>query len=606
MVIVLDNAESVIDPRRPGAQEIYDAVEELSRFGNICLCITSRISTIPPDCKVVEIPTLWMEPARDTFYRIYQRGERSHLVDGILRQLDFHPLSITLLATVAHHNKWGMDRLLKEWEERRTSVLETEYNRGLAATIELSLASPMFQELGPDARGLLGIVAFFPQGVDENNLKWLFPTISGGARIFDKFCILSLTHRDGGFVTMLAPLRDYLSPKDPTSSPLLCATKDHYFARMSVDLDNPNVPGFEEARWIEAEDLNVEHLLHIFASVDAKDDVWKACADFMRHIFWHKKRLIVLRPKIEALPDDHPSKPECLFELSQVYSSVGNYVARKQLLVQASKLWRDREDGYREVQMLIFIAYTNRQLSLYEEGVSLAKEAAETCERLKITSMRAHSLRCLAWLLRDDNQLDAAEAAASLAINIHTERSDQFGICQTYRILAIVCHCKGKTEEAIRHFETALRMASASQWHRELFWNYYCLAELFFYEERFDDAHAHAELAKSHSAGHKFHLGRGMQLQATFLYRRQRFEEAKSEVLKAIETFEEIGTTLDLDKCRNLLRDIQKELNEPITTHGSGKFFWMVLFSMPVDPPYSGHIGQSWKVQYPLMITAIP
>ena len=549
-----------------------------------------------------------MDPARDTFYRIHQRGEHSDLVDNILKQLDFHPLSITLLATVAHHSKWGTDRLLKEWGGRRTKVLKTEYNKGLAATIELSLASPMFQELGRDARELLGVVAFFPQGIDENNLDWLFPTVSDGATIFDTFCILSLTHRNNGFITMLAPLRDYLSPKDPMSSPLLCATKERYFIRMSVDLDNPNVPGFEEARWIGAEDLNVEHLLDIFTSIDANsDDVWKACADFMRHIFWHKKRLIALRPNIEALPDDHHSKPECLFELSQVFHSVGNHTIRKELLVQALRIWRDREDGYRVVQMLVFIAYTNRQLSLYEEGILQAKEAAEACERLNIISMHAHTLRCLAWLLRDGNQLDAAKAAASRAIKAHTELGEQYGVCQSHRILAIVCHHKGEIEEATRHFDTALGIASASNWHRELFLNYHSLAELCFDEERFDDAHAHMERAKSHTAGHEFHLGRGMQLQATFLYKRYKFKEAESEVLKAIEIFEKIGTTLDLDECRVLLRNIQEELNESMTTRGSngdGQFLEMV-FSLNLLTLLPDRTGKSREARCPPVLAPL-
>ena len=417
MLIVLDNAESILDPQLADAQEIYGVVEELSQFTNICLLVTSRISTIPSTCETFDVPTLSIEAARDTFYRIFKRGGRSDMVDEILNQLDFHPLCITLLATVAHQNKWDDNRLTKEWKQRHTDVLQTEHNHSLGATIELSLSSPMFVGLGSDARGLLGVIAFFPQGINEDSVDWLFPSIPNVAKILDKFCMLSLTYRRDGFVTMLVPLRDYLCPKDPLSSPLFCATKDSYFARLPVKPDMFSPPP-KETQWIISEDVNVEHLLNVLASIDADSSgVWRACAAFLCLLYWHKQRQTALGPQIKQLPDDHHFKFDCSLHLVILLEDIGNHADRKQLLEHIWKLEREAGNDYRIALILVVLATTNGMLGLIQEGLDQAREAVEIFERIGDTKKHGHSLLILTTLLSNDHQFHAAEEAASRLFN---------------------------------------------------------------------------------------------------------------------------------------------------------------------------------------------
>jgi len=581
MIIVLDNAESILDSQGMSAQETYAAVDELAQFSNICLLITSRISTIPPHCETLHIPTLSMEAGCDTFYRIYKHSERSDRINGILRQLDFHPLSITLLATLAQHNTWDANRLGREWERRRTGVLHAQHSRSLAATIELSLASPMFRELGPDARGLLGVVAFFPQGVNEENTDWLFPTISDGPNMFDTFCILSLTYRSNGFVTMLAPLRDYLCPKDLKSFSLLSTTKGCYFSRLSVEVF-PDKPGFEESRWIASEDVNIEHLLDVFTTVDVNSgSVWEACAVFMDNLCWHKPRLVMLGPKIEALPDDHPSKARCLYNFSRLYYSAGNWVERKRLLIHTLKLWREREDDNQVAQTLIVISEANRQMDLREEGIQQAKEALEIFEQLGDTAKQAESLITLACVLFDDRQLDAAEEAAFRAIDLLPEKGERFRVCSGHHILGDIYSSKGNTEKAIHHFEVALEIASSLNLDADLTWIHYSLSLLFSGEGRFDDAHAHIERAKSHAVNNPYDLGRAMELQAKFWYNQLMLEKARFEALCAINAYEKIGAASDVEDCRRLLKWID-ELDL------DGEFLETMLLPTHIDFPFQG------------------
>ena len=75
------------------AQKIYDVVEELSQFNNFHICVASHISVTPPDCKHLDVLTLSMDAVLDTFYRSYDGEDWTDVVNDILKQLEFHPLS---------------------------------------------------------------------------------------------------------------------------------------------------------------------------------------------------------------------------------------------------------------------------------------------------------------------------------------------------------------------------------------------------------------------------------------------------------------------------------------------------------------------------------
>ena len=620
MILFLDNAESILDPAGPEAREIYAVVEELAQFDNICLGITSRISIVPPRCKRLTIPTLSTESACDIFYDIYDNGGRSDIISDLVKQLDFHALSITLLATVALHGMWGYDRLAEEWETQRAQVLRTVHNESLAATIELSLTSHTFRKLSPSpsqtprkqvassifrklipssmshppapsARELLEVVAFFPQGVSEKNLEWLFPTITDRKHIFDNFCILSLTYRSNDFITMLAPIRDYLTPKDPTSSPLLCAIKDNYFSRLLVRID-PSTPEFGESAWIVSEDVNVEHLLDVFMSINPNaGDIWDACYHFMEHLYWHKPRYTLLRSKIEALSDDHPSKPKCLSDLSRLFGELGNYAEKKRILSHSLRLERQRENRSRVARALRDLSDVDRLLGFYDEGIQQAKEALEIYERLGETSGQAKCLNILALLYLDDKQVDAAKDSASRAVDLVPEKGGERFLCKLHDVLGGICQSKGETEEAIHHFKTALDIATPFNWHDTQFWIHYALASLFRDERKFDDANTHIERAKSHAVDKAYHLCRAIEMQALVWYRQGRLEDAKSETLHALEVYDKLGAAKDVGDCRGLLRKIERAMKGHLTSVDSdshGELLGTILCLTPVNPPPLG------------------
>ena len=458
--------------------------------------------------------------------------------------------------------------MAKEWDKRRRQILQTNYNESLAATIELSLTSPTFRTLGLNACDLLGVVAFFPQGVDEKNIDWLFPTIPDRKHIFNKFSTLSLTYRNDGFITMLAPIQDYLCPRDLKSSPFLCATKDLYFIRLLVNLD-PSEPGFREAQWIKSEDTNVKHLLNVFTSVNTNaSNVWDTCFHFMEHLYWQKPRETVLRLKVEGLPDSHPTKAKCLFKLSLLVGSVGNCTDEKQLLVCTLALGREQVDDVRVAETLQSLSDVNRNLGLYKEGIGQVEEAFKMFEQLGNTKEQAICLGNLTWLLLGDGQLDAAEGNISRKTKLLQEKGQEFHLCDAHRLLGEIYRSKEEAGKSVHNYEMALTIASPFNWQTELFWIHHAMAELFHDQGEFDDANAHIKQAKSHTANDAYYQGHGMEMQAQIWDRQHRLEEARSEALGTLEIYERVGAVQDGEHCRGLLWCVENAMG----TQHSGKF----------------------------------
>jgi len=341
---------------------------------------------------------------------------------------------------------------------------------------------------------------------------------------------------------MLVPLRDYFSPKDPKSSPLLCATKEHYFTRMSAGTD-PGDPSFADTRWITSEDLNVEHLLDVFTTVDADSDgVWNSCAKFMERLVQHKSRPTILQPKIEALPDNHTSKPECLFQLSQLFGSIGNQVERKRLLTHTLELERERGNDHGVAQKLRCLSDINRDMGIRDEGIQQATEASEIYERLGDTVAQAGCLVDLAWLLDSDEELEAAEEAASRAISLVPEDGDQSLVFQSHRILGKIYQSQERTGEAIQHYEVALGIAPASGGDDQLFEVHSSLATLFLGEARLDDARAHVERAKSHAVNNPHNLDLATQQQTSISHAQNMIGWLISEFRNIASMFGWVGT----------------------------------------------------------------
>ncbi|KAH7918279.1 hypothetical protein BV22DRAFT_1134704 [Leucogyrophana mollusca] len=463
VLIVLDNAET-FQEAASGSDRIAEAIDELGALPSVRIILTTRNRRVSTNLRriVIDVPALDPSAARETFTQIYGTNGSPAIIDKLLKDLDFHALSINLLAHIATENQWTLDRLTSEWKKQQTELLEVGDGKlqNLSVTIELSLASSSIKQLGNDARHVMQVAAFLPQGINEKNLEGLFPTIPNIRFIIDALCRLSLMYRKTEAYAMLSPIRIHISNAHQVRDTLpldLTHVRNHYYAQLG-----------DRGAWITTEDANVERLIaHDFFQATAKDiaSIYHACSQFLLLLVVHKPRPTSLRTAILGEPDctfHLVDRDACVYFLGHLAAALRDNKEAINLFATAKRLFAHYRSHELTANCLEQVA---TQYSIFG-NVSAAEQ----------TLQEALNLRREYHILRPDDEarinLDLGDAMMHKgrlqeALTLFRSAREYFDSTGDANNIAYAAERQGEAEwhsgnyaAARQHFETRLDLAT--------------------------------------------------------------------------------------------------------------------------------------------------
>jgi tetratricopeptide (TPR) repeat protein len=443
-LIVLDNAENFEEARGQSAlQEIPPAIVDIADIPGITLVLTSRSRRNAPNVPWItkDIPPLDVDSAREAFFRIYRQDSRSNAEEEImdlLMELEFHPLSINLLANAAQQNDWSPHMLLTRWRHQPSAVLDHGEGKlqSLSATMQLSLSSPSIQNFGEDGGRTLAIIAFLPQGLNGDLATQLLPSLPHIDSICDVLCRQSLVYRQGIFIKMLAPIRHYVQNSSlvPLVSTCLRDVGTFYYRTVrhcSQERDN-------HADIIISDHLNIEHVVAFGLTQvpDRTEEPLIICGLFLQCLQRYLPRPTALAPAIFNIveqPSTLMLKAQCLSDLGLLYGALSQ-------LINQIKAFQAAEALYLTASNHEDVAYcVTMRADMYRcEGRFIqAQRVLENFQRSNSWGYLSGTTKARVWVFLDDARMYTFTASAD----------ELFAKCMEDRewgLQSKICHWRAK------------------------------------------------------------------------------------------------------------------------------------------------------------------
>ena len=458
-LIFLDNFETPWDSEssRSGVEDI------LSKIGaspKISLIVTTRIKELPSNLSwtyEAEISPLSPEAARQTYLAIdSSRGDINSdslkTLDELLKELDYVPLAIRLLATVGRG--LSPSYLLGQWREEHTELLELRKDRqsSIAVSISFSLSQLKITN-NPEALDLLGILSLLPDGLS----RWTerIPQIGPGfTRVHHLARVLlqtSLCFLQGETLKVLSPIRHYILLHNPAATRHVDVLEGYYWNLIRDHSNTKFGPGFPEARKILDPELgNIRSLIKNAIQHHPSLGVVEATID----LSWYFTKTI---PSIELLMkigEQTKNLGDASIEARRL-QILGENMRMQCRFVDSSERFKEARDKFIESQDVLGAARCSMSIgdilylqSKYDEATAVLKEARANFTEIGSVSGAAQCSQSLGEILRLQNRYEEATAVLKEARVQLAEIGDVFGATQCSQILGNVLRMQKRYDKA--------------------------------------------------------------------------------------------------------------------------------------------------------------
>ncbi|KAG1893511.1 uncharacterized protein F5891DRAFT_1196361 [Suillus fuscotomentosus] len=365
-LVVLNNAETFEEASALSALEkIPPAIAKIADIRGVILILTSRSRRNATDVlwRMMDIPPLDLSSVERVFFQTYpctRCSDAKEEIKDLLRELDFHPLSINLLAHTARQNDLSPAILLKRWNDRHSAVLNPGKGKlqSLSDTMQLSLNSPSIQGLGEDGCRTLAIIAFLPQGLNDNLAGDLLPSLQEINTIY-LLPVPDPTRLQEIRTFYYGTVQQCSEEQDGHANVII---SDHFNIECVIAFDLAHIP--EEtsrtcSKFLACLRCHLPHpttLTPTILDVVKNSSTYELKADCLWHLSWLYFTLSQLTDSMKILKaaralylatGNHEMVADCVIHCADIYISQGCYIQSQQLLegFQCSVSWEYLTSG---------------------------------------------------------------------------------------------------------------------------------------------------------------------------------------------------------------------------------------------------------------------
>ena len=463
ILLLLDNFETVWNSETNRA-DIRELLSKIVSLPKVSLIITSRGDTPPSGVKWTRVdclPPLSPESAKELFLDLHygdmSEFEGDHTVMMLLKELDYIPLAIHLIAQAC--SGFSLRHMLKLWRDKRTALLRTRGKgpdklESIEVSISISLSS-LDSTNNHQAVQLLAILCLLPDGLFrwEERLLDIGSTFENVHGLLQSLRRTSLVFISNDVLKVLSPIRHFVTDHHPAGESHVKALEAYFWNLVATYATRHPGDGFIKAtRILEPEMGNLRSLVQNNIQHQPTTEIIEIALQISRFTIWTHPSVEILNLVVSVAVDLKVGSPslqaQCSRCLGDILYMQSNYEEAADILKKARDQFVEIGDQLGAAQCSKSLGDILRMQSNYEEAADILKKARDQFVEIGSQPSAAQCSQSLGNILHMQSNYEEAADVLKKARDQFIEIGDRLGAAQCSQSLGDILYMQSNYKEA--------------------------------------------------------------------------------------------------------------------------------------------------------------